>query len=126
MDNPNLTETVFIKNPDRVENNQLQEYPYIPEYVRLGLSPIMADVPSEMKQENSNFTEKKNKMPNVGEFVLMVRGKIIATGSNDLILNQAKKILYGEHKDFVGAELQPDDLVVLKRLSLKVGVFIDG
>ena len=55
----------------------------------------------------------------------MVLGKLITIGSSEKIEARVKQIMYGEDKDFAGLEISMDDIVVLKRLAIKVGIFID-
>lgn len=64
--------------------------------------------------------------PDIGEYILMVLGKLIASGTLDNIEMRVKAIIYGEDPAFKGLEVGLDDIVVLKRVALKIGVFIDG
>jgi hypothetical protein len=134
-----------IKNPERGEQTQ---HFVVPEHVRLGVTPVYQDFVSldgeaitESEQVDSHIhdnneyvnygfnikppTPAKSKSPGVGDFVLMVSGKVVSHGSHDFILAQAKAILYGEHPKYLEQDIQVDDIVVLKRLGLKVGVFLD-
>lgn len=134
----------IIKNPERGEQVQ---HVVVPEHVRLGVSPVFQEFPSldgEVIEEdmsmdshimdnnehvNYGFNLKpppsKVKSPSIGDFVLMVSGKVVNHGTHDFILAQAKSILYGEHPNYLSKTVQLDDIVILKRLGLKVGVFID-
>lgn len=67
----------------------------------------------------------KNTEPNIGEFVLMVSGEVISHGSHEYILSEAKSILYREHPDFLDKKIQIGDVIILKRIGLKIGVFLD-
>jgi hypothetical protein len=64
--------------------------------------------------------------PNVGEYILMVFGKLISCGNLSKIENEIKSIMYGENSLFSGKEIEIDDIVVLKRMNIKVGIFVDG
>jgi hypothetical protein len=74
-----------------------------------------------MKLSPSQNTES----PNIGEFVLMVSGEVISHGSHEYILSEAKSILYREHPDFLDKKVQISDVIILKRIGLKIGVFLD-
>lgn len=75
--------------------------------------------PSLIEKESSDII-------NVGEFVLMVNNSIVTYGDEKTILEEAKLILYGEHPKYLASSITPDKVIVLKRVNLKVGVFIDG
>ncbi len=68
---------------------------------------------------------KDTESPNIGEFVLMVFGVVISHGSHEYILSEAKSILYREHPDFLDKKVQISDVIILKRIGLKIGVFLD-
>jgi len=57
------------------------------------------------------------------EYILMIYGKIIETGPISMIEELISSIVYGEHPSLKDISL--DDMVVLKRVSIKFGVFLD-
>lgn len=61
--------------------------------------------------------------PKINDYILMVFGKLITTGSLLEIETKIKNIIYGEDQEFTNVNL--DDIVVLKRVNIKVGVFIN-
>ena len=63
--------------------------------------------------------------PKVGDYILMVFGKLITSGSFADIELRVKNIIYGEDESFSGVEVSADDIVVLKRIAIKIGVFLD-
>lgn len=145
MNFPIQEDNDVIKNPDRGKSNFDQEE-LIPAYIKRGVNPIIPqDYPSLDGEpinahiiDNNEYVgfdfgvkrqEIKNKktntqVPNMGEFILMVRGKIVCCGSELEIVSESKSILYGNHPDF-GNSIKIDDIIVLKRIGLKVGVFLD-
>ena len=62
--------------------------------------------------------------PNIGDYILMVFGKIVCFGNASKIEDRIEAILYGDDKEFVDAGPTRDDIVVLKRVDVKVGVSI--
>lgn len=57
------------------------------------------------------------------EYILMVNGDIVFTGSFDKTQELVKDIIYGESQTYKIASM--DDIVVLKKLKIKVGVFLE-
>lgn len=140
----------IIKNPHRDQDHT--PTPYTPEYKRLKVEPIIQDFPSLDGEfiEPSNFDSsvveshiidnnenisynfgtqilqpQTNNSPNIGEFLLMVSGEVITHGSQEYILAEAKSVLYQEHPKFLGKKIKMDELIILKRIGLKIGVFLD-
>ena len=60
------------------------------------------------------------------EYLLAIDGTIIATGSFDFIENEVKALVFGDHQLCKGKAIPADDLTVLKKIQIKVGVFING
>lgn len=137
----------IIKNPNR--NTDTVQAPYVPEYKRLNVTPILQDfstldgelvnpipdstIESHILDNNERVNygfgmkmpSKNTDSPDIGEFVLMVSGKVISHGSHDYILSEAKSILYREHPEFLDKKTQINDVIILKRIGLKIGVFLD-
>lgn len=140
----------IIRNPNRDKDSS--PINYTPEYKRLGLNPILQDfssldgelvtpmlaetnvVESHILDNNEEVSYgfgvkmpkvKDTTSPDVGEFVLMVSGRVVSHGSHEYILSEAKSILYREHPEFINKKTQLEDVVILKRIGLKIGVFLD-
>ena len=60
------------------------------------------------------------------EYLLAIEETIIATGPLEVIEQQVKDLVFGEHELCGGKQIPVDDLIVLKRIKIKIGVFIDG
>jgi hypothetical protein len=73
---------------------------------------------------NKQSAISKPNIPNPGDYILMVLGKIVMSGSFSSIEERVKTIIYGEDKDFTNQSISIDDIVVLKRISIKVGIFL--
>lgn len=86
--------------------------------------PAQQQVERQTVEEQSDLSDKQNGTPKVGEYILMVSGKIVHTGSLGIIESAARAILYGESESFQ-EEVNVDDIVVLKRVGISVGIFID-
>jgi hypothetical protein len=76
------------------------------------------------------FNMPKQKMkplsdtPDIGDYILMVFGKLVCFGHHSVIEDRIEAILYGTDKGFVGKNPTSNDIVVLKRVEVKVGVSI--
>lgn len=73
-------------------------------------------------ENTSNFTVDLDD----NEYILAMNGSIIATGSLKEIENEITKLVFGEHELCAGKQISADDLIVLKKVNIKIGVFIDG
>lgn len=64
---------------------------------------------------------------NIGydEFVLAIRGEIISTGPLDEMQQEVRALVLGGHPFTAGEPVEVNEIVLLKRVSVKVGVFID-
>lgn len=76
-------------------------------------------------QQTSPPVKQSKGSPNIGEYILMVFGKLIDTGSLEKIEERVRAIMYGEDTGFGDLKLDVDDIVVLKRVSIKIGVFLE-
>lgn len=88
--------------------------------------------PSEINNIDNkiNNTEKtsdstSDRLPKIGEYILMVSGKVIHTGSLEVAEKIVSSILYGENEQYTDQNIDIDDIVVLKRVKINVGIFID-
>ncbi len=69
---------------------------------------------------SANFQEAP---PQIGDYLLMLFGKVLMYGEHNAVLKEAKSILYGKNENY--QQVSIDDLVILKRVGLKIGVFLD-
>jgi hypothetical protein len=93
------------------------------DFVSFGEAPPVTN--GSRRREEPPRETRESATPEVGEYILMVLGKLIASGSLEAIEKRVKDIIYGEDPSFKGLEVGLDDIVVLKRVALKIGVFID-
>lgn len=63
--------------------------------------------------------------PEMGELVLMIFGQIVDVGSHEKIEERVKAIIYGEDIEFRDQAPEPSDLIILRRVPVKIGVFIE-
>lgn len=59
------------------------------------------------------------------EYLLMVEGQSICSGPEDYIQDQTRLLVFGEHELYDGVPISIDDIIVIKRAKIKVGVFLE-
>lgn len=59
------------------------------------------------------------------EYVLIFNNDVVTRGAIDLVEKEVSAMVLGEHQLNSFYEITPDDIVVLKRVKLKVGVFLE-
>src|SRR5258708_1813953 len=107
----------FNKNPMQKQGAVIDNN----EYINM---PFFAAAPSDNTHVKSEDNISKNDdSPNIGEYILMVSGKIVLVGNLSSIEDKAKNIVYGDDNEYQSATI--DDMIILKRVSLKIGVFIE-
>ena len=60
-----------------------------------------------------------------GSYLLIVDGTPICSGPMEEIQDQARAMVFGEHEMCDGNPVSPDDIVILKRVKVKVGLFLE-
>jgi hypothetical protein len=95
------------------------------DYVNIGYSSAPIKQSTAIPKPKKASPNENIASPDIGEYILMVFGKLILSGSIDKIESKVKNIIYGDDPAFSGIEISMDDIVVLKRVNIKVGIFID-
>lgn len=60
----------------------------------------------------------------VDSYLLLVKGEPICSGPIEEIEDQTRALIFGEHDLCGGEPIPEEDLIVLKKLKIKVGVFL--
>lgn len=60
-----------------------------------------------------------------GDYLLLVNGVAVCSGPADEIQEQARLLVFGEHELCDGNPVPVDDVVVIKRIPIKVGLFLE-
>jgi hypothetical protein len=60
-----------------------------------------------------------------GDYLLLVDGVAVCSGPVDEIQEQARLLVFGEHEMCDGNPIPVDDIVVIKRIPIKVGLFLE-
>jgi len=64
------------------------------------------------------------KSESIGDYVLIYKGSIISSGTLDYVQNEVKQMIFGTHDLCDGVNIDTEDLIVLKKVQIKVGVFL--
>jgi hypothetical protein len=60
-----------------------------------------------------------------GDYILLVSGVVLCSGQLLDIQQQVRDLVFGEHQLYNGNTISIDDIVVLKRINIKVGIFLE-
>jgi hypothetical protein len=60
-----------------------------------------------------------------GSYLLMISGVPICSGPKEEIEDQAKALIFGEHEMCAGNPIPDDDIVIIKRVPIKIGLFLE-
>ncbi len=61
----------------------------------------------------------------IGDYVVIYEGNIISSGSLDVVQKDVRDLIFGEHELSKDLSIEAEDLIVLKKISIKVGVFLE-
>jgi hypothetical protein len=77
--------------------------------------------------------QEKPSPPNQGQdislenndYLLLVDGALLTSGTKDEIELQVSQLIYGDHSKFE-SKVDPDNILVYKKINIKIGIFLDG
>lgn len=128
VDGENLHQAKLDPNHPMIDNNDDDEINYkdIPEQVRE--APAQVDM-SELSDEQDDV-EVEYKAPSTlnlaqDEYVIVFANSIICMGTLDVVQEEVRALIFGEHKLNKTNDINPDDIIVLKRVKIKIGVFLE-
>jgi hypothetical protein len=100
----------------------------------LGLPPeaplvVEYDEPSDEESEDSveadGWLYQAICHMNDGEYLLMIKGQPIIAAPLDQIRTMVQELVYGEHADYKDNPVPVDDILVIKKAKIEVGVFLE-
>lgn len=77
----------------------------------------------EHKQDSDDLSTLLQEL-DPDSYVLLVDGTAVVTGPLDFVQEQATLLVFGEHELCDGSPIPLEDLVIVKKLNLKVGLFV--
>lgn len=99
-----------------VDNNQFDERNYA------NIPDMLEPPPTE---RDLTVYEEELDTKTSGEYILVVKDNIISSGNLEEIESEVKQLVFGEHPLCHENEISTDDIVVLKKMKIKVGVFLE-
>lgn len=60
-----------------------------------------------------------------GAYLLIVSGVPVCSGPKEEIEDQAKALIFGEHEICDGNPIPDDDIIIIKRVPIKIGLFLE-
>lgn len=92
--------------------------------VDVNYSDSESDKKVEVNPESKNTNLKQKEDNSNKDYVLVVKDEIIQIGSLSQIEETLKEIFYNDHP-LCNSGVTIDDLIVLKKLKIKVGIFVE-
>ena len=75
-------------------------------------------------EEDSNIFDAVKKIKDK-DYLLLINGVVVCSGPLDEVEEQVKKMAFGEHEICNGEPIPVNELIVLKKIPIKIGVFLD-
>jgi hypothetical protein len=114
-------------NPDHqmIDNNYTVNIPGLLEEVQLDASNDTE--PKKFMTKQDLLHEVKNDLSVLPDdhYILLLKGTIVSTGSMKDIEELAGSLVFGEHPLCDGRQIPVEDIVVLKKIKLKLGLFLE-
>ena len=79
----------------------------------------MPQIEKEVQSNNDIISSKEN------DYILIINGEVISVGSMEQIQELASSLIFGEHPLCNGQEIPIEDIIVLKKINLKLGLFLE-
>ena len=109
-----VEESVQLSDADEIVDNN--------EFIDIESLQIPSKFDDQANENPSLENESGEMVISIGEFVLLVDGNVMIVGSQEEVQEAVQAILFGE---FPGVgQKNMDDLIVLRRVEVKAGVFI--
>lgn len=95
--------------------------------------PLIVEYESDSeREENLEESEVLDSMlyqalmhVNEGDYLLLIKGQIVEAGSLEHIQEVTRALVFGEHEEYQGNPVPVDDILVIKKAKIEVGVFLE-
>lgn len=127
MDGSFIQDDIGLDNTYIDNNDQYSESAFSSELNNEFYDDISLNKKTNKEQLNSQENIKSNKslFDFEGKYVVILYNKIIANGNLKEVESIVKELVFEEHPLSSKYEINIDDIIVLKRVNIKVGVFIE-
>ena len=118
------SDEVFIRASNAQQQLQQTNIPAQPMLSRQAVAT--APQPQQPAQELSNDQCLPSILQQIDEddYILLVNGECLCSGPSEDIQEQARLLVFGEHELCNGEPIPVSSIVVLKRVAIKVGLFL--
>lgn len=114
----------MIDNNEFVSDEVLEFEPSEEEYTESKFFMTEKDLQEVIKESDlSNFVEE-NEIKN-DEYIILISGTVFNIGPLDFIQEEVKALVFGEHVVCEGTPIPVEDLLVLKKVKINIGVFLE-
>jgi hypothetical protein len=115
-------------NLDMVDNNEFVDIEDVEEQSKLELKTF--DKVKSVKQLELTVDDKTDiyscvKSLEEGDYLLLINEMPVCSGDLDVVQAEAKSLVFGDHSICNGNPIPIDDILVIKRVKLKVGLFLE-
>lgn len=100
-------------------NDDPRNYKNIPAVLTEAPPPLLQTEHLAEKSEVKEFAKSND------EYLLLIHGDMVSSGSFEAIQDEVQALLFDEHPLNQMYNITADDIVVLKRVKIKVGVFLE-
>jgi len=134
---------VSDQNHEMIDNNEFVTNAALGYQNGLTVNEINSNfIPQKViiEEDNQNYQEEKSFIKSSDDtddlhsiihglsddnYLLIVSGTPLCSGPKDLIEEQAKTLVFGEHEMCAGNPVPIDDIIIVKRIKVKVGLFLE-
>lgn len=108
--------------------DDLNEFPTSPDHPMIDNNDFVTEEALNIKDSEDVYEEDILPIVNdleAGSYLLLVDNTPICSGPSHEIEDQVRALIFGEHELSGGVPISEDKIMVLKNISIKVGVFLD-
>ncbi len=120
-----VSSLILDDNREMIDNNDFVEIKE-PSKQESNIKRFLTEV--ELKEAiTTEFQEKLPALPLIGEdeYILLVDSVVIDIGPINKIEEQANLLVFGDHEICEGNPVPAENLLILKRVKIKVGLFLE-
>ncbi len=120
-----VSSLILDDNREMIDNNDFVEIKE-PSKQESNIKRFLTEV--ELKESiTAEFQEKLPALPLIGEdeYILLVDSVVIDIGPINKIEEQANLLVFGDHEICEGNPVPAENLLILKRVKIKVGLFLE-
>jgi len=111
-----ISSVVLDSNKEMIDNNDFVE---VSGSIEKNINNFKESLTEEFRQKSSSFN-----LLNEDDYILMIDHTVIAVGSAKDIEEQANLLVFGDHEICDGNPIPAENILVLKRVKINIGLFL--